>query len=117
VNRLKMAVTGTALICFACGSMSVDQATPMKSTAVSVGVSAGAGARLSPVDHPTVLPQSGSDNIIGIDPAAPKPNHPLPSETIAPQPVHLWPGPVVGNPCSGNGRIKAAGIMCPMAAP
>jgi hypothetical protein len=112
-----MAVTGTALICFACGSMSVDQATPMKSTAVSVGVSAGAGARLSPVDHPTVLPQSGSDNIIGIDPAAPKPNHPLPSETIAPQPVHLWPGPVVGNPCSGNGRIKAAGIMCPMAAP
>ena len=102
-------------MCFACGSMSVDQAAPAKPTAVSVGVSA--GVHMSPVDHPVVLPQSGGENFVGVEPGAPKPNHPLPSETVAPQPTHLWPGPVVGNPCSGNGRIKAAEIMCPMAAP
>jgi hypothetical protein len=112
-----MVVCGTALICFACGSMSADQATPMKSTAVSVGVSAGAGVHMSPVDHPVVLPQSGNEDIVGVQPEAPKPSHPLPTETIAPPPAHLWPGPVVGNPCSGTGGIKAAEIMCPMAAP
>jgi hypothetical protein len=117
VNRLKMAVCGTALLCFACGSMSVDQAPPMKSTAASVGVSAGAGVRISPVDHPAVLPQGGSENIVGVEPAASKPGHPVPSETMVPPPTHLWPGPFVGNPCSGNGRIKSAEIMCPMAAP
>lgn len=112
-----MAVCATAVICFACGSMSVDQATPTKSIAVSAGVSAGAGVHISPIDHPAVLPQSGSEDLVGAQPEAPKPGLPLPSETIAPPPAHLWPGPVVGNPCSGNGRIKAAEIMCPMAAP
>ena len=116
MNRWKMAVCGTAVMCFACGSLSVDQA-PTKSTAASVGVSGGAGLHMSPVDHPVVLPQSGSENIVGVQPEAPKPGHPLPSETIAPPPTHLWPGPVVGDPCSGGGRIKAAEIMCPMAAP
>jgi hypothetical protein len=99
-------------MCFACGSLSVDQAAPLKSTAVSVGVSAGPGVHLSPVDNP----QSGSENIVGVQPEAPKPGHPLPSETIVPPPTHLWPGPVVGDPCSGNGRIKSADIMCPMGA-
>ena len=111
-----MAVCGTALMCFACGSMSVDQA-PTKPAAASVGVSAGAGVHLSPVDNPPVLPQSGTENIVGVQPEAPKPGHPLPSETIVPPPTYLWPGPVVGDPCSGNGRIKSAEIMCPMAAP
>jgi hypothetical protein len=111
-----MAVCGAALMCFACGSMSVDQAPPMKSTAASVGVNAGPGVHRSPVDHPGVLPQSGSENI-GAQPEAPRPNHPLPSETFAPPPAHLWPGPVVGNPCSGTGGIKSAEIMCPLAAP
>jgi hypothetical protein len=82
-----------------------------------VSVSAGAGVHLSPVENPPVLSQSGSENIVGLQPEAPKPGHPLPSETIAPLPTHLWPGPVVGDPCSGGGRIKAAEIMCPMAAP
>jgi hypothetical protein len=117
MNRWKMAVCGTALMCFACGSLSVDQAAPVKSTAVSVGVSAGTGVHISPGDHPAMLPQSGSQDLVGGEPAAPKPTHPLPSEMIAPPPAHLWPGPVVGNPCSGTGGIKAAEIMCPMAAP
>lgn len=112
-----MAVCGAAVICFACGSMSVDQAAPTKSTAVSVGVSAGAGVHMSAVDHPAVLPQSGSENIGGVEPGAGKPNHPLPSEMIAPQPTQLRPGPVVGDPCGSSGRIKSAEIMCPMAAP
>jgi hypothetical protein len=96
--------------------MSVDQATPAKSTAVSVGVSAGASIRVSPVD-PAVLPQSGSQDLVGGEPLKPGPSHPLPSETFAPPPTHLWPGPVVGDPCSGAGRMKAAETMCPMAAP
>ena len=112
MNRWKLAVCGTALVCLACGSLSVDQA-PASKAPSTIATSVGPAIHISPIDHPVVLPQGGGQNLVGTDHVAPLPKSRPPSGETAP-PNILPAEPIASSPCSGGNRVK---IMCPVAAP